>query len=68
MKEFLAWWITIQLLVVGGAVGLARYETSTGEYSCHSSHFHDELIGMLFPLFVFVPPDLVIEEYCKGKR
>lgn len=69
MKTFLAWWIAVQLFVIGGTVGTVRYKTSVNQYDCRDNdHAADELIGMLFPLIVFVPADQVIEKYCEGKR
>lgn len=70
MREFLALWIIIQLFLIGGTVGMVRYQTSVNKYDCGKGddHAHDELIGMILPLVVFVPPDQMIEKYCEGKR
>jgi hypothetical protein len=75
MKNFFIYWIIFQLAFVGMAGGntLGKIENNTFDcdsyYSDDISVFSYTVIGMIFPLVLFVNEsiDVSVEEYCSAK-
>jgi len=68
MTKAIAWWLAIQLAIIGSVVGQCQYEMKSHTYVCESgsafpSLWQYELAGAFFPLVAFVPDPA--RDYCK---
>lgn len=62
MREFLAGWIILQLVVIGVATADITNEMTEGIYECNSTTHIPLWLGAVFPLAVFA--DDITSEYC----
>lgn len=69
MKEILATWIIVQLLVIGFVGGVVSKEISKKTYKCTQNERSMEyvLASTLLPLSYFAQTKPEIDEYCKNK-
>lgn len=69
MKEILATWIIVQLLVIGFVGGVVSKEISKKTYKCTQNERSMEyvLASTLLPLSYFAQTIPEIDEYCKNK-